>query len=71
MRFNPPLQLTSSIDHVRVCSGRDPVEKPEPTIRVYKRRNEAGEIVGWSAEINIPGINRLLRRHLPNEGRRH
>jgi hypothetical protein len=39
------------------CSKLDPVEKPEPTIKVYRRRNEAGEIVGWGAEIKIPGIN--------------
>jgi hypothetical protein len=33
------------------------VEKPQPTIRIFKRRNDAGEIVGWGAEIKIPGIN--------------
>jgi hypothetical protein len=32
------------------------VEKLETTIKIYKRRNEAGEIVGWSADIKIPGI---------------
>jgi hypothetical protein len=32
------------------------VEKPEPTIKIYKRRNEAGEVVGWRAEIKLPGV---------------
>ncbi|MGA7324049.1 MAG: hypothetical protein WBX25_06115 [Rhodomicrobium sp.] len=27
----------------------------DSTIRIYKRKNEAGEIVGWSASIKIPG----------------
>jgi hypothetical protein len=32
-------------------------KKPEPTIKIFKRRNEAGEIVGWGAEIKIPGTS--------------
>ena len=31
------------------------MEKSEPTIRGYKRRNEAGETVSWFARIKIPG----------------
>ena len=27
------------------------------TIKVYKRRNKTGEIIGWSAEIKCPGTN--------------
>jgi hypothetical protein len=32
------------------------VEKASPAIRVYKRKNADDEIVGWSAEIKIPGL---------------
>jgi hypothetical protein len=31
------------------------VEKLEPTIKIYKRRNEAGETVSFFARIKIPG----------------
>ena len=27
----------------------------EPTIKIYKRKNAAGEVIGWSAEYQIPG----------------
>ncbi len=33
------------------------MKKAEPTIRIFKRKNEAGEIVDWSASIKIPGTN--------------
>ena len=33
------------------------MKKAEPTIRIFKRKNGAGEIVGWSASIKIPGSN--------------
>jgi hypothetical protein len=33
------------------------MEKPEPTIKVYNRRNAAGEIVSWFATIKIPGTS--------------
>ena len=35
------------------------MEKAEPAIRIYKRKNEAGEIIGWSADIKIPGLMNL------------
>ncbi|MGA7325825.1 MAG: hypothetical protein WBX25_15395 [Rhodomicrobium sp.] len=28
---------------------------PEKTIRIYKHKDEAGHIVGWSGDIKIPG----------------
>jgi hypothetical protein len=36
------------------------VQKAEPTIKIFKRKNEAGEIVGWSADIKLPGYNRWV-----------
>jgi hypothetical protein len=33
------------------------VEKPETTIKVYNRRNAAGEIVSWFATVKIPGAS--------------
>jgi hypothetical protein len=42
------------------CSRLGPVEKPEATIKVYRRRNEAGEIVSWFARIKIPGTSRII-----------
>ena len=33
------------------------MKKPGTTIKIFKRRNEAGEIAGWSAEIKIPGTS--------------
>jgi hypothetical protein len=30
------------------------MDKPKSTIKIYKRRNEAGGIIGWRAEIKIP-----------------
>jgi hypothetical protein len=46
-----------------------PVEKPETTIKIYKRRNEAGEIIGWCAEIKIPGLQMWtdVRRDEPRD----
>jgi hypothetical protein len=35
------------------------VEKASPAIRIYKRKNEAGEIIGWSADIKIPSLMNL------------
>jgi hypothetical protein len=45
------------------------VEKPGTTIKIYKRRNEAGEIVGWSADIKIPGLQMWtdVRRDTPRD----
>jgi hypothetical protein len=34
------------------------VQKAEPTI--FKRKNEAGEIVGWTADIKLPGHDRRV-----------
>jgi hypothetical protein len=33
------------------------VEKPEPKIKIFKRRNESGQIIGWGVEIKIPGTS--------------
>jgi hypothetical protein len=30
--------------------------KADPAIRIYKRKNEAGELVGWSADFKIPSL---------------
>jgi hypothetical protein len=45
------------------------VEKREPTIKIYKRGNEAGEIVGWSADNKIPGMGMWtnVRRDEPRD----
>jgi hypothetical protein len=45
------------------------VEKPGITIKIYKRRNEAGQIVGWCAEIKIPGLQMWtnVRRDEPRD----
>ena len=42
----------------------------ENTIRIFKRKNDAGEIVGWSAKIKIPGTNMwgdVRQRSMPTD----
>jgi hypothetical protein len=46
------------------------VVNAEPTIRIFKRKNEAGELVGWTANIKIPGYNmwvNVRERGLPTD----
>ena len=33
------------------------MEKSDPAIRIFKRRDANGEIVGWGADIKIPDLN--------------
>jgi hypothetical protein len=40
-----------------LCSKLEPVENPEATIKIYNRRNAAGEIVSWYATVKIPGTS--------------
>ena len=41
-------------------------EKTDPAIRIFKRKNADGEIVGWGADIKIPGHN--LRADIRESG---
>jgi hypothetical protein len=51
LMLHPPWTLYT------LCSKLEPVESPETTIKIYNRRNEAGEIVSWYATIKIPGTS--------------
>jgi hypothetical protein len=52
-----------------ICSKLGPVEKPGTTIKIYKRLNGSGEIIGWCADIKIPGIGMWteVRRDEPRD----
>ena len=46
------------------------MKKAEPTICIFKRKNEAGEIVGWSASIKISGTTMwadVRHRNVPTD----
>ena len=50
------------------CSAM--VRMGENTIRIFKRKNKAGDIVGWSASIKTPGTNMwgdVRQRSMPTD----